>query len=48
MIILYQAIMVNNSYEKKSGWSNGVEHKQILEAAGYNYAEIQVCINELY
>jgi hypothetical protein len=28
-------------------WGNGVERKQRLEAAGYNYARIQTAVNEL-
>ena len=28
-------------------WGNGSERKQRLEAAGYNYAEVQAKVNEM-
>ena len=32
----------------KGSWGNGAERKQRLEAAGYNYGEVQARVNQLY
>lgn len=29
-------------------WGNGAERKERLEAAGYNYAEVQKIVNKIY